>query len=330
MENKKQKNNVLKQVFQFREVTLVIMIVLMFIIIPFFEPSFATQSNIISTLMSVATKGVIGIGVTIILVSGALDLSVGGLVAVTCASFGVFFRNTGSVGTALIGSFVVAIVFGMVNGLLVTRCQLSAFIATLATMGIGRGITFVLTKGTPIKLTTLPEWYKNLGSGKIAGIPYIIVLFVILVLVAQLFLSKSKILRQAVYTGSNEKTAQFSGINTKRVIFLIYVGIAVLCWISASLSAARFLTASPNYGNAWETDLIAAAVIGGATMDGGEGSVVGTALGLVLLGFVTSAIVLFGVSVHWQSLISSLILLIAVLLDAGVEMRKKKANNKKK
>lgn len=320
----KGKSNWFKSLIAHREMTLVLMIVAMFIIIPFFKPVFASQQNIISTLLSVSLKGIVGIGITIILVSGALDLSVGALIALICAVFGKVYLATNNVWFGLLGALVMGIVGGMANGLLVTRCKLSPFIATLATMGIYRGITFVLTKGTPIKLTVIPQAYKDFGSAKLFGVvPYSVIIFIVLTVIAHILMRKSKFLRLNVYTGSNEKAARFSGIKTKKVLFLTYAAIGVFCWIAAQLSVGRFLTASPNYGSGWETELIAACVIGGATMTGGEGSIIGTALGLILLGFVNSAIVIFGVSVYWQDLISNIILLLAVLLDVIVENRKR-------
>ena len=318
-----------KRILLQRETTLVIMIALMFLILPIFRPVFATPKNIIATLLSVATKGILGIGVTVILISGAIDLSVGAVVAVVCAVFGRAYLASGSLLIGSVAALVSALACGAINGLLVTKCRLSPFIATLASMGIGRGITFVLTKGTPIKLTSLPDGYKALGSGTVGGIPYVVLLFALLTIVAHVMMKKSKFLRQNVYTGSNERAARFSGVKTQKVIFFTYVLCGVLAWIAAQMSVGRFLTASPNYAVGWETELIAAAVIGGATLTGGEGSIIGTALGLILLGFVNSAIVLFGISVYWQDLISNLILLIAVLLDAFVESRKSRGPKKR-
>lgn len=317
--------SLVRRIMAHREATLVLMILAMFIVIPFFKPTFATSQNVISTLMSVAIKGIIGISITMVLITGGLDLSVGALVAMVCAVFGKVYLTTMNIWVAMLAALAIGLIGGMVNGLLVTRCKLSPFIATLATMGIYRGVTYVLTKGTPIKLTALPQAYKNLGSGKIMGVvPYVVVLFIVLTLIAHFLMKKSKALRLNVYTGSNEKAARFSGINTKKVIFLTYVVIGLFCWLAALLSVGRFMTASPTYGTGWETELIAAAVIGGATLTGGEGSIIGTALGLILLGFVNSAIVIFGVSVYWQDLISNAILLLAVLLDVVVETRKRR------
>ena len=315
----------LKRAASHRETTLVLMIALMFLVIPFFKPTFATQQNIISTLMSVATKGIVGISITIILITGGLDLSVGAMVALVCAVFGKVYLGTGSLWVGTLAALCAGLVGGAANGLLVTRCRLSPFIATLASMGICRGITYVLTKGTPIKLTVLPPEYRVLGSGKLFDtVPYVVILFLLLTVVAHVLMLKSRVLRLNVYTGSNEKAARFSGVKTKKVIFLSYVVIGFFCWMAAQMSVARFMTASPTYGVGWETELIAAAVIGGATLTGGEGSIIGTALGLILLGFVNSAIVIFGVSVYWQDLISNCILLLAVLLDVIIEGKKRK------
>lgn len=318
------RSNWFKRLIAHREMTLVLMIAAMFLIIPFFKPVFASQQNVVSTLLSVSIKGIVGIGITIILVSGALDLSVGALIALVCAVFGKVYLATNNVWIGMLGALICGVCGGMVNGLLVTRCKLSPFIATLATMGIYRGITFVLTKGTPIKLTVIPQAYKTFGSAKLFNVlPWSVIIFVVLTIIAHFLMQKSKLLRLNVYTGSNEKAARFSGIKTQKVIFITYAVIGVFCWIAAQLSIGRFMTASPNYGSGWETELIAACVIGGATMTGGEGSIIGTALGLILLGFVNSAIVIFGVSVYWQDLISNCILLLAVLLDVIVESRKR-------
>ena len=318
----------LKRLIAHREMTLVLMILAMFIVIPFFKPMFATQQNLVTTLMSVAIKGIVGIMITIIMITGVLDLSVGGLIALCCAVFGKVYLSTTNVWFGMAAALAVGIIGGMLNGILVTRCKLSPFIATLATMGIYRGMTMVVTKGTPLKLTTIPQGYRNFGSGRLFDlVPYVVIIFIVLTLVAHFLMRESKILRLNVYTGSNEKAARFSGVNTRRVIFLTYVFVGVFCWIAAQLSVARFMTASPTYGSGWETELIAACVIGGATMTGGEGSIIGTALGLILLGFVNSAIVIFGVSVYWQDLISNMILLLAVLLDVVVETRKRRSNN---
>jgi ribose transport system permease protein len=314
-----------KRMLSHRETTLVLMILLMFLVIPFFKPTFATQQNVISTLMSVATKGIVGISITIVLITGGLDLSIGAMVALICAVFGKVYLATASLPIGILAALGSGILCGVANGTLVTRCKLSPFIATLASMGICRGITYVLTKGTPIKLTVLPPEYRVLGSGKLFDtIPYVILLFLLLTVVAHALMKKSRMMRLNVYTGSNEKAARFSGVKTSRVIFLTYVVIGIFCWLAAQMSVARFMTASPTYGVGWETELIAAAVIGGATLTGGEGSIIGTALGLILLGFVNSAIVIFGVSVYWQDLISNCILLLAVLLDVVIETRKRK------
>ncbi len=319
---KKNGTGFFRKALQFRELTLVILIVVIFVIIGSMNSRFLGSQNIETTLLSVAVNGIVGIGMTIVLVSGGLDLSVGGVMAVSAAALGVVFLETGSVVLGFAVCMIVAVLFGVINGLLITKAKLSAFIATLATMGISRGITMVLTKGTPLSLTNIPDWAKEIGGGKVAGISYIIILFVIMTVVAHLFLKKSKVLRKAVYVGGNEVAAHYSGINVNRMKFGVYVLSSILCGIGAILSVCRFYSASPKFGEGLEVKLIAAAVIGGASMEGGQGSVIGSSIAIILLGFVDSGIVLLGVSVYWQNLVSSIILLLAVLLDSFVEARK--------
>jgi len=315
---------ILKKLIQMREFALILMIAALFIIVPIFQPVFATGANVVTTLLSVATKSIVGIGTTYVIVSGALDLSVGAMVALIAAVFGTMYHSTDSMVVAVLVALVVALFIGFTNGFLVTKLTLSPFIATLAIQGICRGLTYVLTKGTPIKLTDVPDKYKVLGSGKLFGIPYVVILFIVLAIIAHILLKRAKVMRQCVYTGSNPNAARFSGVNTSKVIIATYILTAFLCWVSAQMSVARFVTASPNTGNGWETELISAAVIGGATLDGGKGSVLGTCLGLIFLGFVSSAIQLLGASVYWQDFISYAILLVAVILDVLVEKNKSK------
>ncbi|WP_417241604.1 ABC transporter permease [Celeribacter sp.] len=306
-----------KRVLQYREATLVLLIAAMFLVLSNVTPMFATMNNIQTTLLSVSIAGIVGIGVTLALVIGGLDLSVGGLVAISAAVLGKVFLAT-NIWFALVAGVGVALLFGCINGLLITRFRLGAFIATLAIMGISRGVTLVATKGTPISMREMPAWLREIGSGKVMGVSYLIIIFVILTIITHIYLKKSKVLRKAVYIGSNENAAHFSGINVNKIKFGIYAFIGLLCGIAGVLSVARFSSASPNFGLGMEVQLIAAAVIGGATLNGGQGSIIGTSLALVFLGFVSSAIVLLGVSVYWQSLISNVILLLAVLLDAFV------------
>lgn len=310
-----------RKILQYREATLILLIAAMFLVLSNITNTFATMNNVQTTLLSVSIAGIVGIGVTLALVIGGLDLSVGGLVAISAAVLGKIFLAT-NIWYALVGGIGIALLFGCVNGLLITRFGLGAFIATLAIMGISRGVTLVVTKGTPVSMTGMPPWLREIGSGKLFGVSYIIIIFLVLTVVVHIFLKKSKVLRKAVYIGSNENAAHFSGVNVNRIKFGIYTFIGLLCGLAGVLSVARFNSASPNFGLGMEVQLIAAAVIGGATLNGGEGSIIGSSLALIFLGFVSSAIVMLGVSVYWQALISNIILLLAVLLDAFV-LRKK-------
>ena len=311
--------------FEVRELTLVVLIAALFIFFGCNNSNFLGKTNIEATILSVAITGIVGVGATLALSIGGLDLSVGAVVALVCAVMGNVFLSTKNVVVGMIVGLAVGGAFGCINAMLITKCRLGTFIATLVTQQIARGLTMVLTKGTPVNLTYIPDWTKKIGNGKLGGVlSYIILIFIIVTIVGQILLKKSKVLRKVLYIGSNPTAAHYSGINVQRTNLGVYITIGLLCGVAGILSVCRFYSAAPNYGQGMETELIAAAVIGGASLEGGNGSIAGTAIALIMLGFVQSGIVLMGVSVYWQDMVSNLILLAAVLLDAFVEMRRRR------
>ena len=312
-----------KKLFEIREVTLILIIAVLFIFFGCNNANFLGAANIESTVLSVAITGIVGVGATLALSIGGLDLSVGAVVALVCAVMGNVFLATGNVVLGMLAGMAVGAVFGVLNGILITQFGLGTFIATLVTQQIARGLAMVLTKGTPVNLTYIPDWAKQIG-GKLGGVlSYIILVFIIVTVIGQIMLKKSAAVRKGLYIGSNPMAAHYSGINVKKVNMCVYITIGLLCGLAGILSVCRFHSAAPNYGAGMETELIAAAVIGGASLEGGNGSIAGTAIALIMLGFVQSGIVLMGVSVYWQDMVSNIILLVAVLLDAFLEVRRK-------
>ena len=251
---------------------------------------------------------------TVALIAGGFDLSVGSVTALVCIICGRVFITTNNIFLALLVSMIIACVMGSMNGLLITIGGLNPFIATLSIMGIARGMVYIISKGAPMSLMSIPEGLKDLGRGTLLGIPYIVIIFFITAIIFHIFLKYSKQMRKVFYVGSNEDAAYFSGISPNLVKFFVYLLVGVLCWIAGILAIARFKSASPMFGLGMEMTAISAAVIGGASLSGGEGTVLGSTLGLILLGIVSGALVLLGISVYWQQLISSLVLLIAVLM----------------
>lgn len=299
----------------FREGGLLLFIILISAILANLSPVFLTKANIVSTILGLSLQGIVVIGMTVALISGGFDLSVGSVVALTGIVAGKLFLGGMDIWLAALIAFTVALSIGLTNGLLITYLGLNSLITTLATMGIARGACYVLTRGRTLALLSMPTEFKMMAKGFVFGIPYLVIILIVLVIVADLLLRKGGIFRLVFYVGSNEKAAEISGINTKRVRLFVYIFVSALAGIAGILSLARFTMGSPTFGIGLEMSVISAAVIGGASLSGGEGTIYGSILGLMLLAIVNNALVLLDISVYWQTLISSMILLIAVSFD---------------
>ena len=197
-----------------------------------------------------------------------------------------------------------------------------AYLSPLAFMVIVRGACLLFTGGRPLGLFTLPPEFKFIGQGSIGVIPLVIILFVIFVLVFDFLLRRSTAFRKVFYTGSNVKAAAYSGIRTQRVILATTVLCSTLCGLAGIIYMARFGSAQPTFGVGMELNVIAAAVIGGASLSGGQGTIFGAILGAVLLSVVSSSLALLNVSVYWQDIIRGSILLAAVSFDLYLHKRK--------
>ncbi|TIQ40567.1 MAG: ABC transporter permease, partial [Mesorhizobium sp.] len=178
------------------------------------------------------------------------------------------------------------------------------------------------TKGTPLSLFTLPPGFKAIGQGSFGNVPYVIVIFVVVVAIFDFLLRRATAFRKVFYTGSNEKAAQFSGIKTKQVKFWVTVLCSTLAGFAGVIYMSRFGAATPTFGAGMELNIIAAAVIGGASLNGGSGTIFGAILGMALLSVVTSSLILLDVSVYWQDMIKGCILLAAVSIDHFLHRRK--------
>ncbi len=308
-------NRIFTKIKGFREGTLILIIIGVCILMNFLSPYFMTWNNWKAIFLSFATEGIVVVGMTVMLVLGGIDLSVGAVMCLAMCIAGKLFLLGVDPWLASIIALVITGGIGAIMGILVTRVGLVHFITTLAFMGIARGACFVITQGTPLSLFTLPSSFKFLGQGTIGPFPFVIIIFLVIVILSDYMLRNSTLLRKVFYTGSNEKAAKFSGIRINRV----KIGVSTLCSLLAGLAGiiymARFGASTPGFGVGLEMTAISAAVIGGASLTGGEGTVFGSILGIALLSIITSSLILLDVSVYWQDLIKGIILLFAVSID---------------
>lgn len=306
-----------------REVGLIAIILVLFVVMSLASPYFLTWVNMRAMAMAFAVEGIVVVGMTILLISGGIDLSVGSVTALAMVIAGLLFLAGIDPWTASAIAILACVAIGATMGFFVTKIGLHHFIVSLAVMVIARGICLLGTGGRPLGLYTLPPEFKFIGQGSISVVPVVIVIFVAVVVAFDFMLRKTTMFRKVFYTGSNERAAAYSGIRTKKVVFLTTTLCSGLCGLAGVIYMARFGSAQPTFGIGMELNVIAAAVIGGASLSGGVGTIFGAILGAVLLSVVSSSLALLDVSVYWQDIIRGSILLAAVTIDHFINKRRK-------
>ena len=288
-------------------------LILLCLIITFVTPSFLTVANITNVFTQVSVNAIIAVGMTFVILTGGIDLSVGSTLAISGAISASVIKSTGNIFLAIIAASIVGILVGFVNGFLIAKGKLQAFIATLATMTIFRGLTLVFTNGTPI--SKLPESFLNIGNAKLGFIPIPVLITVVVAVISIYVLSQTRFGRYLYALGGNEESAKLSGINTDKIKMLTYVVSGFVSAIAGVIITSRIGSASPNAGTGFELDAIAAVVIGGTSLSGGEGKISGTIIGALIIGILNNGLNLMNVSPFYQSIVKGLVILIAVLLD---------------
>ena len=278
------------------------------------EPAFLKISNILSTARSFSAIAIAGIGVLMVIITGGIDLSIGsvyGLAGVIsafgCSLFGL------PVALAMLLGVLAGAVFGACNGLMVVFFKLPPFIATLGTMQIARGLCTILTQGYPV--SNLPAGYMYLGQGEFLRIPMAIWCMIVIAVIFAVVLNKTVTGRRIFALGGNAEATRISGINTKALLVLVYTLGAALGSFAGIITASKLGVGQPTAGNGFEMDAIAAVVIGGASLSGGEGSVLGTIIGAAIIGILRNALVLLRVDSYWQTLIMGVVIIAAVTAD---------------
>ena len=310
----------------FREGTLILIIIAVCILMSFLSPYFMTWNNWKAIFLSFSTEGIVVVGMTVMLVLGGIDLSVGAVMCLAMCIGGKLFLVGVNPWLASIIALVICAGIGWIQGILVTKVGLVHFITTPCVHGDSPRSMFCYHPGnSSVALHAASKEFKFIGQGTIRPLPFVIVIFLVIVVVSDYMLRNSTVLRKVFYAGSNEKAAVFSGIRVNRV----KIGVSILCCSLSGLAGiiymSRFGASTPGFGVGLEMTAISAAVIGGASLTGGEGTVFGSILGVALLSIITSSLILLDVSVYWQDLIKGCILLFAVSIDHIQHIRRQSA-----
>lgn len=309
-----------RRLASFREFVLLLVIIAFTIIMSLASPIFITRLNIEAILLALSVEATIAVGMVILLISGGLDLSVGSTLAFVGVVTGLALTAGVSSPFSIIIGLLAALSVGLLNGSLVAKLKINPFITTLGTMITIRGMLLILAEGRAV--LNLPKSFTVIGQGRLFGIQYPIFILLILVVAGDLLLRNSRFFRQSYYIGGNENAARLSGINVDLVKIFNYCLVAVLAGIAGLMITARFGSSSLTVGTGIELRVITACIIGGASLSGGEGSVLGAFLGALFMGMLANALNLLGVDVYYQSFITGLILILAVVFDVLNERRK--------
>jgi len=302
-----------------REAALALMVLAVSGLLALAEPRFLNASNLVSVGTGMIYDLPVAAGMTLVLVLGGIDLSVGAIIGLTSVVTAMYLRSGGSVVLAVPIALAAAGGAGALNGLLVARFKIAPFLVTLGTMSIARGTATVLTSGYFV--SGLPPAYIEIGRGQLLGVPYPVFVVLGVVVVFDVLLRRWKPLHDACYAGSNPAAALLSGIDVGRLVFAGYVASALAAGLSAVFMTSRLAMGYARFGELAELRAIAAAVLGGASFSGGTGSILGASLGVLLLAIISNGFVLLRLSVYWQGVVSGLILVVAIALDASRRRR---------
>ncbi len=298
---------------RFRQVGILIALLIIAGIFAALTPIFLTPSNLTNILVQSAITGIIGIGMTLVIIQGGIDLSVGPVVALVAVVVATQMVNKVPVPMAILIGLLLGIAAGIFNGVMIAYVNLQPFIVTLGTMSLLRGVALVYTNGDPI--FNVPRAFRSIFSGAYLGIPGPIVFMFAVAIVAFLILNYTRVGIYMKSIGGNEEAARMSGVNTRKYKVVTYAICSVFTAIAGLVMLGRLGAAEPIAGSGFELDAIAAAAVGGTSMSGGKGNIPGTILGALILGSLRNGLTLMNVQAFYQLLASGAIILVAVTLD---------------
>lgn len=298
-------------------------LILLSAVVSLSAPKFLTTSNLLNLLKSNAVNAIICCGMLMAILMGQIDISVGSTVGLTGVIGAYMMTKLGSpVWFTLVCCLVTGALVGSVNGLVIAYLQVPAFVATLATQSLGRGLTEILSGGVTIRVRDAA--YTSLGNATAAGVSIIVLYAAVILFLTWLLLNKTRFGYYLYALGGNKTAASYSGVNVKRYNMLPYMIIGLLCGVGGIVWSARLGSAAATLGQGFEMDAIAAVVIGGTSMSGGVGTVGGTLIGVLIIGVITNGLNLMGINSFWQDVFKGIIILAAVIIDVLRKSRAKR------
>lgn len=319
LDSDSEKRNTLLKLFMKREATLIIIILVIVCVLSFTTNTFLSTTNIFNVIRQFSLLVIVAIGETLVLVSGGIDLSVASTIGITSIITAKAASSGLPTGISITFGLSCGAIIGLFNGLMISKVKINPFIITLGSMSISRGIALVITKAYSIPV--LNPFILGLGQGYIGIIPIPIIIMAVVVIIMGVVYSKTIFGSNIKAIGGNEEAANISGINIQSNKIFVYLISGILASLAGIVLTGRLNVGQPSAATGWEMDAVAAAIVGGTTLSGGEGSVIGTLLGAILLGLLGNAMVLLRVSMYWQQIVTGAIIIGVVTLDV---LRKRK------
>lgn len=295
------------------EVSIILILLLLCAVVSITTPTFLGGNNILNVLKRTASTGIVAIGMTFAIATGGIDLSVGGQVTLMGILAATFFKMGMSIPTVLLLILVMGIAFGTINGVFISLLKFPAFMVTLSLQLITYGFSLYITSGRSIQISVAD--YAFFGLGRIVGIPVPIWIFLLVTIAGLLILRRFAIGRKILAVGSNSKGAWYAGINVSKTIIIAYIITGITAAISAVILSSKLMNASPSLGDNLEVDAIAAVVIGGTSMAGGNGYMIGTVAGALIIEVISNCLTLRSVNPFLREVVKGVIILLALLLD---------------
>lgn len=294
-------------------------LVVLFVVISCLNSSFIEPGNLKNLLRQVSINALISFGMTFVILTGGIDLSVGSILALSSALMGSMIIGGLNPVLAIIAACVIGTALGAVNGLIVTVGKVAPFIATLATMTVFRGLTLVYTNGNPISGLSEDQAFLDFGQGYFLSIPVPAVIMLLVFAVLHFILTSTPLGRKTYAVGGNEKVSFIAGIKIERIKVFAYAVTGTLTALAGAILTSRLNSAQPTAGTGYELDAIAAVVLGGTSLSGGKGRIVGTLIGALIIGTLNNGLNILNVSSFYQQVVKGIVILLAVLMDRKKE-----------
>lgn len=292
---------------------ILIFLIALFIVLSFASPYFLTVDNLTKVLRQVSVIGIVTVGMTMVILTGGIDLSVGSILSLSSVILAKLMVSGFNIPVSIFFTLLAGVGMGLFNGFLINKAQISPLISTLGTMTIFKGITYIVTGGGTIY--GFPEGFSFIGQGYILGLPVPVIILALVYLLGFIVLNRTRFGTYIYGIGGNERASLLSGVRVKRVKYMVYAFSGFLAALASVVMLSRINSALPNSGLGLEFDVVTAVVLGGISVNGGEGKLQGVIIGLLIIGILSNGMILLGIDEYFQTVVKGLVLLLAVAMD---------------